>query len=314
MHLSIDSSSSLVHGTRGQNVTASSRKTDSSSSPISGTTRKYPVIRHTVRGSLRSSIEKAIGQLGGFERFVTEGDIVTLKPNLNTADPYPASSDPEFIREFGSLILEAGAKKIRIVESSMFRLDTREVAEKVGLADVVEELEAELVILDEHDWPHQKFSQGQYMKGGQIGGPALIGSDRLFLVPCLKTHKLAGFTGAMKLLIGWVRGRDRIRMHIRKLQEKIADLASFFTPDLVMMDARKVFVTGGPASGTIEEPGQIITGDNMLSVDVEGVKLLQSYKADNSLGSDVWAVPQIKHAARIGIGPKSDQDIIVHKS
>ncbi|TXT54546.1 MAG: hypothetical protein BAJATHORv1_60042 [Candidatus Thorarchaeota archaeon] len=295
-------------------MTVSSRKTDSSTYLESKTGKKYTVVRHKVQGSLESSIRKAIGQLGGFERFVSEGDIVTLKPNLNTADPYPASSDPDFIREFGRLILDAGAKKLRIVESSMFRLDTHEVAEKVGVTRVAEELEAELVILDDHDWPHQDISNGEYMKGGQIGGPALRGSDKLFLVPCLKTHRLAGFTGAMKLLIGWVRGRDRIRMHVRKLQEKIADLASFFNPDLVLMDARKVFVTGGPASGTIEEPNIIIAGDNMLSVDIEGVKLLQSYKAKNSLGSEVWTVPQIRHAIKIGIGPKDKDQIVVHQS
>ena len=47
----------------------------------------------------------------------------------------------------------------------------------------------------------------------------------------------------------------------------------------------------------------------MISIDVEGVKILQSCNVQNKLGMNVWAIPQIKRAAEIGIGARGDNDI-----
>ena len=47
----------------------------------------------------------------------------------------------------------------------------------------------------------------------------------------------------------------------------------------------------------------------MVSIDVEGVKILQSCSAQNKLGMDVWEIPQIKRAVEIGIGAKGENDI-----
>jgi hypothetical protein len=47
----------------------------------------------------------------------------------------------------------------------------------------------------------------------------------------------------------------------------------------------------------------------MVSVDVEGVKLIQCCNAENKLDMDVWDIPQIKRAVEIGMGAKSDADI-----
>jgi uncharacterized protein (DUF362 family) len=179
-----------------------------------------------------------------------------------------------------------------------------------GLCNIVGDLGIELVYLDEHEWVKKQFPKGRHMKSGFIGAPALEG-DKLVVAPCLKTHRLAGFTASMKSFVGWVGTKNRIRMHARRLQKKIADLASFFQPDLIVMDARKVFVTGGPASGQVESPNLILASGDMVSIDVEGVRILKSYDAKNKLGGDIWEIPQIRHAADIGIGATSDDDIIV---
>jgi uncharacterized protein (DUF362 family) len=255
-------------------------------------------------------ITTALNLLGGVGRFVQSGDVVTLKPNLNTADPYPASSDPAFIHALGNIILDAGVSRIKIVESSMFRLKTREVARENGLLDVAEKLGAEVSFLDEAEWIKQALPKGKHMTSAHVG-EAMTSCEKLVVAPCLKTHRLARFTGTMKLFVGVIKGADRLKMHARRLEEKIADLASYFQPNLIVMDARKVFVTGGPASGQVESPGYILAGTDMVAVDVEGVRILQSYEADNRLNMPVWEIPQIKHAAKIGIGASSDTSISV---
>ena len=271
---------------------------------------RYLVSKVLAETDLKTSIQRAVDLIGGLDKVITSGDKVTIKPNLNTADPYPASSDPAFIKALGEVILEAGASKIEIIESSTMRVSTRGVAEKVGLDVVADELDADLVFLDEHDWVKVKFPRGKYLKGGSIGKP-LLDIEKLVLAPCLKTHLLAGFTGSMKLFVGWIKYTQRIRMHARNLQPKIADLASYFNPDLIVMDARTCFVTGGPSSGTCSTPGVILASGDMVSIDVEGVKIIQCCNANNKLDMDVWDIPQIKRAVEIGFGSKSDSDIEV---
>jgi len=271
---------------------------------------RYLVSKVVAEKDLKPSIQQAVNLIGGLDKVIESGDKVTIKPNLNTADPYPASSDPAFIKALGELILEAGASKIEIIESSTMRVSTRDVAQKVGLDVVADELNADLIFLDENEWVKVKFPRGRYLKGGSIGKP-LLDIDKLVLAPCLKTHFLGGYTGSMKLFVGWIKHSQRIRMHARNLLPKIADLASYFSPDLIVMDARTCFVTGGPSSGTCSTPGVILASGDMVSVDVEGVKIIQCCNANNKLDMDVWDIPQIKRAVEIGIGAKSDSDIQV---
>jgi uncharacterized protein (DUF362 family) len=269
---------------------------------------RFLVGKVTSESDLKTSIQQAVDLIGGFNKVIESGDKVTIKPNLNTADPFPASSDPAFIKALGELILEAGASKIEIIDSSTLRVSTRGVAQKIGLDAVADNLDADLIFLDEHDWVKVKFPKGKYLKGGSIGKP-LLDIQKLVLAPCLKTHFLAGFTGSMKLFVGWLRHSHRIRMHAHKLQPKIADLASYFNPNLIVMDARTCFVTGGPSSGTCSTPGVILASGDMVSVDVEGVRIIQCCNVKNKLDMDVWDLPQIKHAVEIGIGARSDDDI-----
>jgi len=271
---------------------------------------RFLVSKIPMMTDLKTTVKKAVDSIGGFEKVIHQDDTVTIKPNLNTADPYPASSDPEFIKALGELILNAGAGKLKIIESSYMRASTRKISEEVGLTTIAGELDAELIFLDEHGWMKVDIPRGKYLKKVSIGKP-LLEMGKLVLAPCLKTHFLARYTGSMKLFVGWIRNSERIRMHMKNLQPKIADLASYFNPDLIVMDARTCFITGGPASGQCSSPNIILASGDMVSIDVEGIRTLQCCNAKNKLGMDVWEIPQIKRAAEIGIGARSDNDIDV---
>jgi len=271
---------------------------------------RFLVSKLHVSPNLQSSIERAIDLIGGIESVIKPGDTVTIKPNLNTGDPYPASSDPHFIHALGKILLGAGVEKLRIADSSTIKVHSRDVAQRISLDEVADHLGAEMIYLEDHDWIKMKFPKARYMKNGHLGAP-ILDPGKIVLVPCLKTHRLARFTASMKLLVGWLRKRDRMLMHARKMEAKVVDLASYFRPSLIVMDARTIFTTGGPMSGTIENPGFVLASSDMVSIDVEGVRILQSYEAKNRLDMDVWDIPQIRHAVNIGIGAKSDDDILV---
>ncbi len=95
-------------------------------------------------------------------------------------------------------------------------------------------------------------------------------------------------------------------MHIsRKVPEKVADMNLAYQPHLIIMDARKTFVTGGPASGKVEYPNKLLAGTSRTDVDIEGVKIIQSYKENNKLqNKDPHEVRTIKRALEIGIDYK----------
>ncbi len=270
----------------------------------------FLVSRVQASDNLKADIKKAIELIGGLNQLIQPGDLVTIKPNMNTADPYPASSDADFIQALGELILEAGAGKLQIMDASTQRVCTRDVGEEIGLCDVAMDLNADFISLDEHPWIKQSFPHGKYLKSGHIGEPAL-NLGKLVIAPCLKTHFLAKFTASMKVMMGLLKRQDRLKMHMRKLEYKIADLASYFHPTVIVMDARKVFVTKGPASGQLEAPNLILASHDMVAIDVEGVRVLQSYNVKNKLNQPVWELSQIARAKEIGFGATSDEDIQV---
>jgi uncharacterized protein (DUF362 family) len=274
---------------------------------------RFLVGKARATSDVKSAIATAVDLIGGFEKAINPGDNVTIKPNLNTADPYPASSAPIFIKALGELLKDAGVDKIRIVDSSTMTMAARKVAQEIGLFEVADSLDAELIFLDEHEWVKVKFPRGKYLKSGSIGKP-IVDPGKLVLAPNLKTHRFAKFTGAMKLFVGWIQGRDRMKMHARRLEEKLVDLASYFSPTLIVMDSRECFVTKGPAAGQVECTEVILAGGDMVSIDVEGVRLIQGYEAKNKLNMDVWDLPQIRHAVELGIGARSDDDIKVVSS
>jgi uncharacterized protein (DUF362 family) len=157
------------------------------------------------------------------------------------------------------------------------------------------------------DWVKVDIPNGKYFKSIRI--PRIVQEvDKLILLPCLKTHFLAAYTGALKINIGMLKPSQRGRLHLNHLQERVAEVASVFKPDLIIMDGRKCFTEGGPGTGKLEESNILLAGNDMVALDIEGVKILQSYKAKNMLGADPWALTQIKTGVELGIGAKSEMD------
>jgi len=267
-------------------------------------------------GNLRESIELSVSLIGGIKKLVKKGDIILLKPNYNTADPYPGSSDPDFIKAVIAMLYEAGAGKVIVGERTAF-LHSRKVLEQAGIVKVAEEAGAEVrvfgkdgwhVMFDRKGWRRVKVPAGQYLHNVSLAKEATE-IDKIVYVPLIKTHHAAEFTGAIKLSMGFVKPFfDQITFHARHLQEKLAELSLVVKPDLIIMDARKVFITGGPAKGELREPNLILASGNQVAIDVEGVKILQSYPGNGLAGKNVWDLVQIKHVIELGLGPRNEEE------
>ena len=255
--------------------------------------------------NLKESILKAVNLIGGFNKFVNKGDEIWLKPNFNTADPQPASSDPEFVKAVIELLFEHGAGKVIIGESSMVSLSARKVLAETGMITKAEEAGADLVFFDEGKWV-KVATGGKYLKEVSLPENALK-AEKLVYVCCMKTHKWAKFTLSLKLAVGFMKPSERMMLHARHLEEKIADLNLVVNPNLIIMDGRKCFITGGPANGELREPNVILASGDRIAIDVEALKIIQSYEGA-SLTQNPWSYTQIRRAAELGIGVKDEKE------
>lgn len=264
------------------------------------------VVVNKIDSNLKESIKDVVDELGGFEKFVNPGDTVLIKPNYNTADESPASTAPDFLKAVVELVKNAGAKKVIIGESSTFTIRNHSISTKKTLRKAcvydLEKLEnpPEIYIFDEHDWVQKKIENGKYLK--KVSVPKIMDEvDKIILLPCCKTHLIADFTGALKIIIGFMKPVERIRLHMGKVSEKVAEMNLIYKPDLVIMDARKCFIKGGPSKGEVREPNKIIVSESRILIDVEEVKIIQGYSGNSLAGKSPKKLTQIKLAMELGI-------------
>lgn len=253
-----------------------------------------------VNNNLEESISKAVTEIGGFGKFVKAAETVLLKPNFNTADPFPASTDLRFLKIVVKLVLQENPKKVIIGDSCTMSENTRKVMNKIGAFDMEKiDKRIEVMPFDEHPWVRKEIPKGKYLK--KVSVPKILDEvDRLILLPCLKTHFIAKFTGSLKLQVGIMKPSQRMFLHFMNVQGKIADLNTIVHPDLIIMDARKCFVTKGPSEGLVKEPNLILASESRVSTDIEGIKIIQSYP-ENCLDIKPEELPQIKRAKELGV-------------
>ncbi len=252
------------------------------------------VAKIKVKKSLKGAVLEAVDLIGGLKKFISKGDSVLLKPNFNTADPYPASTDLEFLKVVVELVYDCGAKKVIIGDSSTRSLKTREVMEKIGVFDLEDmKPSPKVYAFDEHKWIERKIPSARYLKKVSVT-EHLDRADKLILLPCLKTHFLAQFTGSLKLSVGFMKPSERNSLHLGNLQEKIAELNKLISPHLIIMDARKCFINGGPSDGEIREPELILASKDRVAIDIEGIRIIQSFDGNSLSDVDPLELPQIK--------------------
>ena len=259
------------------------------------------VIKIEVKENLKEAIRQAVDGLGGFGQFIKAGDKVLVKPNWNTADVYPGSSDREFIGVFADLCHEAGAGEVTVADASTIFLQTANVMKKWGANELlVGRPWLKVVDLGKGKYVKKAVPNGKYLK--TVSMPELLYQvDKVFVLPCLKTHSMAQYTGALKIAVGLLKRSERWLMHASNLQEKIAEINAAYKPALVVMDARKCFITHGPMTGEVREPGLVIASTDRIALDLEGIKIIQSFEGNDLVGIKPEQLPQIKRALELSI-------------
>lgn len=254
-------------------------------------------------GDPRTDIHRAVDLIGGFNKVIEKGDHVLLKPNFNSADPPPASSDPDFLKAVIDLLFENGAGKVTLGESSWQGLSTRKALEHTGTILAIRDTGAEIAFFDE-----EKFLKvdvgGQYLKHVSLAERAMK-TDKIIYSCCMKTHFRADFSLSLKLAFGFTKKRERMGFHISHLKEKLIDLNLVVHPSLIITDGRKCFITGGPFSGEVRNPNVILASGDRIAMDIECIKVIAGFEG-SKLKDDPWKYAQIRHAVKLGLGVKEE--------
>ena len=272
------------------------------------TEEKIQVGKVSYSGDLEESIESAVSILGGFNKILDVGDKILLKPNFNTADPPPASSDVEAVGAVIRLLYKHGAKNVILGESSTLLASTKKVMEKIGAVKIAKEEGAKIAVFGDKGWKKIPVKK-QYLNSVELASE-VFDVDKIVYLCCLKTHNLARFSCSLKHIVGLIKPFSRIGWHLNSLEEKIAEANTVINPDLVILDARKCFIAGGPSRGRVADPDLILASNNRVALDIEGIKIIKEFEA-NSLARVPWEYTQIRKGIELGLGPKSDSDFIV---
>jgi uncharacterized protein (DUF362 family) len=259
-------------------------------------------------------VRKAITLLGTNP---VKGKTVVLKPNFNSADPFPGSTHNETLRGLVTTLQSMGATKVVLAERSGPGDSTRRVMEKKGIFELAKELNFEIVNLEElgvAGWVHLRPENSHWPNGFHF--PRLYHeAECIVQTCCLKTHAYGGhFTLSLKNSVGLV---PRVgypymsQLHSSPFQrDMIAEINVAYSPAIVVLDGLECFVDGGPARGTIASPRVIIAGNDRVAIDAVGVAILRSLGTTGQVNQGpIFKQDQIARAAALGLGVTKPEQI-----
>ncbi len=243
-----------------------------------------------------------------------KGKEVLLKPNFNTADPAPGSTDNETLRELISQLRKRGARAITIGERSG-PPPTSKVMEEKGIFALAKELDIRVINfedLQENDWVHLNPSGNHWQNGFWI--PKVVAqADYIVSTCCLKTHGFGGvFTMSLKLAVGLTPKRLMRELHGNRehMRRMIAEINLGYRPQVIVMDGVEAFVDGGPAQGKRVTANVFIGGTDRIAVDAVGLAMLKELGSNQAImGRKIFEQEQIQRAVELGLGISGPEQV-----
>lgn len=242
------------------------------------------------------------------------GKKVLLKPNFNTADPFPAGTHNDTLRALARKLKGLGASEITIGERCG-PPETAEVLREKGIAQLCREEGLGLINfeeLDESEWVRVSPAGSHWHDGFEVARPVLA-AECVVATCCLKTHGYGGvFTMSLKLAVGITRKRNMIELHgsLFSMRKMIAEINQAYTPKLIVMDGLEIFTDGGPARGTLKKPGVMLAGTDRVAIDAVGLAILKQMGSNRKImETPIFEQEQIARAVELGLGVASAKDI-----
>ncbi|NYT00198.1 MAG: DUF362 domain-containing protein [Methanocellales archaeon] len=273
---------------------------------------------YIVQDEDRSSCVKTL--LKYFSDDILKGKSVAIKANFNSPDPFPGTTHIETLEAIINFLNDESINEINLAERSGGGY-TRRNLETLGVFDLADKYGVNVTVLDELDkngWIQIPDDGTHWIRGFSLA-KIFVDSPLTIQTCCLKTHRFGGhFTMSLKNSVGLVAKSlpDSIYDYMTELHTSpfqrtmIAEINRFYEVDLVIMDAMKAFVSGGPDKGSIAEPGVMLASKDRVAIDAVGVAILRMLGSTKEvMEGRIFDQEQIRRAAELGIGVNSAEKI-----
>jgi uncharacterized protein (DUF362 family) len=192
-----------------------------------------------------------------------------------------ANAHPDVVRQVVELCLDAGAKKVKVLDHTCH--DARKAYKNSGIQDAVAGLKdprAVVEFVDERRFVEMQVQGAKALKKWYFYKD-ILEADRFINIPVAKHHSESRLTMALKNMMGAI-GGWRGRIHVG-LHQNIADMNLLLRPDLHILDATRILLRNGPSGGRkedVEVKNLVFAGTDPVALDAYGTTLFGLKPAD----------------------------------
>jgi uncharacterized protein (DUF362 family)/Pyruvate/2-oxoacid:ferredoxin oxidoreductase delta subunit len=229
---------------------------------------------------VQSSVDRVLENLGGLDKFVKKGDRVFLKINLvmRKSPDSAATTHPAVVEAVSRRLVEAGCSVIigdspggpynRAILQSIYR--------GCGIDRAAENSGAVL----NYDCSDEEYAhpEGAAVKRLQLIKP-MMDCDRIITISKLKTHGMALYTGAVKIMFGAIPGVLKAEYHykmpdIANFTNMLVDICTLTKSVLSIIDGIVGMEGDGPTAGMPVESKVLLASENPFELDVVGARIM----------------------------------------
>ncbi len=266
------------------------------------------------RGKTQVSLVKTRDRTAGIKRAVdllkinpVKGKDVLLKPNFNSADPFPGSTHNDTLSSLILCLQAMGAAGITLGERSG-PPDTVDVMKEKGVDDLCRRLNVPVINFEElpqAGWVRVQ-PEGSHWRNGVLVARPVVESPCVVTTCCLKTHGYGGvFTMSLKLSVGMTHKKNMTELHssFLSMRKMIAEINTAYHPSLIVLDGIDAFVDEGPSRGPVKSADVILAGTDRIAVDAVGVAILKELGSNKAImDRKIFDQEQIGRAVELGLG------------
>jgi uncharacterized protein (DUF362 family) len=239
---------------------------------------------------VRGIVAESLADLG----VPAAGRRVFIKPNVVSANRryiHDSFTNPAVFEGTVGALRDGSCGRIVVGESGGYGIPGRLFFRESGYAALARRLGVDLVDLNEHPTVRVPLARAAWHQ--EISLSTHIASAGLKVwMPKLKFHIFCGITNALKLNVGILQHRERMRFHDWRVHEKIVDLLEAGYPDVVVTDA--IDVTYGFESAPYPvHLGALLVADHPVACDAVGAWIM---------GYDPPAIRHLAIASERGYG------------
>ena len=217
---------------------------------FAGIESSAPDAVRVMNGEPAQLLRSAMTALGGMTKFISEGDVVIVKPNIGwaRAPEFAANTNPDLVSEVIKLCYESGAKEVKLFDRTCN--DPRRCYNTSQIEAKANQAGADVSQIRKNKFSTIKLKNGQALREWDIYEEYLE-ADKVINLPIAKHHSLCYVSLGLKNLMG-VMGGNRGSLH-SGFDQKLADITGEILPTLTIIDAYRILMRNGPTGGNLAD-------------------------------------------------------------